>query len=73
MTKKIAPSVFLGHGSPMNIVANNNFVKALREFGFVVKPKVKAVLCISAYWQSEGLFVSRTNKLGRVGACHPVV
>lgn len=44
-----APVLFLGHGSPMNIVRNNSFTRSLRELGDRVE-KPAAALVVSAHW-----------------------
>ncbi|MGB3084789.1 MAG: 4,5-DOPA dioxygenase extradiol, partial [Saprospiraceae bacterium] len=41
------PVLFLGHGSPMNAIEENEFVKGFRALGKTL-PKPKAILCISA-------------------------
>lgn len=51
------PVLFLGHGSPMNAIEENNFVKEFRKLGKEL-PKPKAVLCISAHWETKGTFVT---------------
>lgn len=54
---KLTPLIFIGHGSPMNVVQNNNFTKALTEFGkTIIKPR--AILVISAHWQTHGTQVT---------------
>ncbi|HXH19006.1 MAG TPA: 4,5-DOPA dioxygenase extradiol [Chitinophagales bacterium] len=51
------PVLFLGHGSPMNAIEENEFVAGFRK---VVKeiPKPQAILCISAHWETKGTFVT---------------
>ena len=44
-----APVLFVGHGSPMNIVRNNTFTRSLRELGDRVE-KPAAALVVSAHW-----------------------
>lgn len=47
------PVLFLGHGSPMNAIEENNFVKGFREMAVGIEiPKV--ILCISAHWETRG-------------------
>lgn len=43
------PLLFLGHGSPMNAIEENEFVTGFRDIGKNI-PKPKAVLVISAHW-----------------------
>lgn len=51
------PVLFLGHGSPMNAIEENEFVTGFRKIGKEV-PKPNAVLCISAHWETKGTFVT---------------
>src|SRR5947207_2050095 len=43
------PSIFFGHGNPMNALADNEYSRAWAEIGRSI-PKPKAILCISAHW-----------------------
>lgn len=43
------PALFFGHGSPMNIVSDNDFSRMLKETADTL-PKPKAILIISAHW-----------------------
>jgi 4,5-DOPA dioxygenase extradiol len=43
------PAVFIGHGSPMNTLAQNRYTAAWRAVGSSL-PRPRAVLCISAHW-----------------------
>lgn len=56
-TSNTMPSYFLGHGSPMNAIEENEFVEGLRALAKTI-PKPKAILCISAHWVTEGTFVT---------------
>lgn len=51
------PVLFLGHGSPMNAIADNAFTKTLNTLGKRV-PRPTAILCVSAHWMSEGTWVT---------------
>ena len=55
------PVLFVGHGSPMNAIVENEFVQNWRELGKTL-PKPKAILCISAHWQTRGTFVTAMPK-----------
>lgn len=46
-----APSVFIGHGSPMNAIENNIFTQTMKSLGQKFKPQ--AILVISAHWLKE--------------------
>jgi len=51
------PVLFLGHGSPMNAIEENEFVQGFREAGKHL-PSPSAILCISAHWETRGTFVT---------------
>jgi 4,5-DOPA dioxygenase extradiol len=51
------PVLFIGHGSPMNIVLDNAFTRSLRELGRVL-PRPRAILVVSAHWLTRGTFVT---------------
>jgi 4,5-DOPA dioxygenase extradiol len=55
------PALFLGHGSPMNAIEENEFVNGWREAGRSI-PKPAAVLCVSAHWETRGTFVTAMEK-----------
>ena len=48
-----APLLFIGHGSPMNIVRDNSFTRSLNELGAQIG-KPEAVLVVSAHWPTRG-------------------
>lgn len=54
LTDKIqrAPAFFVGHGTPMNAIANNAFTKVLHHLGETIE-KPKAILIISAHWMTS--------------------
>lgn len=51
------PVLFLGHGSPMNAIEENEFVTAFRNLGKALN-RPNAILCISAHWETKGTFVT---------------
>jgi 4,5-DOPA dioxygenase extradiol len=55
-TKKM-PVLFLGHGSPMNAIEENEFVTGFRNTAKTI-PKPNAILCVSAHWETRGTFVT---------------
>ena len=55
------PVLFLGHGSPMNAIEENEFVSGWREAGKTI-PRPSAILCISAHWETRGTFVTAMEK-----------
>lgn len=51
------PVLFLGHGSPMNAIEENEFVSSFKQLGKdLVKPN--AILCVSAHWETKGTYVT---------------
>ena len=55
------PVLFLGHGSPMNAIEENEFVSGWRNIGKTL-PKPTAILCVSAHWETRGTFVTAMEK-----------
>lgn len=58
---KEMPVIFVGHGSPMNIIEDNAFTRGWVEMEMQI-PKPKAILCISAHWFEEKTIISTTKK-----------
>lgn len=59
------PVLFVGHGSPMNAIEENDFVRSWRNQGKSL-PKPNAILCISAHWETNGTFVTAMKKPGTI-------
>lgn len=55
------PVMFVGHGSPMNAIEENEFSKTWGKVGKEL-PKPAAILCISAHWETRGTFVTAMQK-----------
>lgn len=55
------PLLFIGHGSPMNAIEENEFVAGWREAGKSI-PKPTAILCVSAHWETRGTYVTAMEK-----------
>ena len=51
------PVLFLGHGSPMNAIEENQFVQGFRNISKEI-PRPNAILCVSAHWFTNGTFVT---------------
>jgi 4,5-DOPA dioxygenase extradiol len=51
------PVLFIGHGSPMNGIEDNEFSRTWTKFGKEI-PKPKAVLVISAHWLTNGTHIT---------------
>lgn len=55
------PVLFLGHGNPMNALADNSFTQGFQQLAKTL-PKPRAILCISAHWETKGTFVTAMQK-----------
>jgi 4,5-DOPA dioxygenase extradiol len=55
------PALFIGHGSPMNAIEDNEFTTAWKNLGKTI-PKPKAILCVSAHWETRGTYVTAMEK-----------
>lgn len=51
------PVLFIGHGSPMNAIEDNEFSKRWQQMGKEIKTP-KAVVVISAHWLTKGTMVT---------------
>jgi 4,5-DOPA dioxygenase extradiol len=51
------PALFLGHGNPMNAVADNDTTRAWSALGTSL-PRPAAILCVSAHWYRPGAAVT---------------
>ena len=51
------PVLFLGHGSPMNAIEENEFVAGFKRTADGI-PKPQAILCVSAHWETRGTYVT---------------
>ena len=61
MPNLIMPVLFIGHGSPMNIIQENAYTKALQRLRLSL-PRPEAILVISAHWLTRGTFVCSGEK-----------
>ena len=55
------PVLFIGHGSPMNAIEQNEFSLQWQALGKSL-PKPNAILCISAHWETRGTFLTAMEK-----------
>ena len=57
------PSVFFGHGNPMNALLRNSYTEQWAAIGTRL-PRPKAVLCVSAHWyiQDAAVTISTSPK-----------
>lgn len=58
---KMAPALFIGHGTPMNAFTQNEFTKEWNKIAQVIK-KPKAILAVSAHWETTFPAVSTSVK-----------
>lgn len=47
------PVIFAGHGSPMNVIENNEYTNGWRKMAAAI-PKPEAILSVSAHWYTNG-------------------
>ena len=58
---QLMPVLFLGHGNPMNGIEENEFTAGFRDIAAKIS-KPKAVLCMSAHWETRGTYVTAMEK-----------
>jgi len=51
------PALFLGHGSPMNVLEDNTYTRAWQALGETL-PRPKAIVAVSAHWFTRGTAVT---------------
>lgn len=56
----LMPAFFIGHGSPMNAIADNTFTRDLAK-SVQNLPKPSAIMVVSAHWLTKGTFVSTSK------------
>ena len=54
------PVLFVGHGSPMNAIEDNEFTNKWTELGKSL-PRPKAILSVSAHWYTASTRTSDTR------------
>jgi len=55
------PVLFLGHGSPMNVILDNDYRRSWQALGkdlLARYPKTQLILCVSAHWLTQGWFLT---------------
>jgi 4,5-DOPA dioxygenase extradiol len=60
-TSNPMPVLFVGHGSPMNGIEENEFSEKWEQLGKEIAEPV-AVLCVSAHWLTQGTWVTAMEK-----------
>ncbi|MCI4003142.1 4,5-DOPA dioxygenase extradiol [Dickeya dianthicola] len=61
MSTSRMPALFLGHGSPMNALDENDYTLAWRKLGETL-PRPKAIVAVSAHWYTRGTAVTAMDK-----------
>ena len=59
------PILFVGHGSPMNAIEDNEYRRAWQELGAqfgTSRPRPQMILCISAHWLTSGWWLTGMEK-----------
>lgn len=57
MSQTRMPALFLGHGSPMNVLEENSYTNTWRKLGETL-PRPKAIIAVSAHWYTKGTAVT---------------
>lgn len=60
-TSTTMPVLFMGHGSPMNAIEENDFVNNWRKLALEI-PEPKAIVVVSAHWETRGTAVTAVEK-----------
>lgn len=61
----VMPVLFVGHGSPMNIIEKNRFTTGWKEIAEAI-PRPKAILCVSAHLYVSGNVVTGAEQPGTI-------
>ena len=56
-TAERMPVLFFGHGNPMNAITDNVVSREWKRIGSTL-PKPRAILCVSAHWETQGTLVT---------------
>lgn len=60
-TDFLMPTLFIGHGSPMNGIENNQFTEGWKK-SIENVPIPKAIICVSAHWETNGVKITAQPK-----------
>ncbi|MCX6270847.1 MAG: 4,5-DOPA dioxygenase extradiol [Bacteroidetes bacterium] len=63
--EQLMPVLFVGHGSPMNAVEDNEFSRGWKAVAGKI-PVPAAILCISAHWETKGPYVTAIENPGTI-------
>lgn len=54
---EVMPTIFFGHGNPMNALQQNAYTEGWRKIGQTIR-RPKAILCVSAHWYQPDVAVT---------------
>lgn len=54
---ELMPTLFVGHGTPMNVIEQNEFTNSWSQLKSI-SPLPSAIVCISAHWETRGTYVT---------------
>lgn len=57
MSSTRMPALFLGHGSPMNVLEDNLYTRSWQTLGMTL-PRPQAIVVVSAHWFTRGTGVT---------------
>ena len=57
MSSNLTPAIFIGHGSPMNVLADNVFTRDMIKLGENLS-KPDSIVVVSAHWLTRGTFIT---------------
>ncbi|APJ03632.1 dioxygenase [Silvanigrella aquatica] len=58
-----ATAMFIGHGSPLNAIIRNDYTETLAHLGRNISKNINSIVCISAHWNTEGIFITGAENL----------
>lgn len=65
MSSTTMPALFVGHGSPMNALEENQYTRAWRQLGESL-PRPRAILAVSAHWYTRGTLITDDDQPGTI-------
>jgi len=60
MKKPTLPAIFIGHGSPMNVINQNAYTEFLKQYGKELG-RPTAIVVISAHWMTRGTYITASK------------
>lgn len=64
MSSTRMPALFLGHGSPMNVLEDNLYTRSWQKLGMTL-PRPQAIVVVSAHWFTRGTGVTAMGRRPR--------